>query len=72
MACVGICALCGADLADDGERTCDCQRARSSRLVQVVAQAVRLAGREGTDLRRSIRDAAFAARGQAFAARGQS
>lgn len=63
MAC-GICALCGADLADDGERTCDCQRARSSRLVQVVAQAVRLAGREGVDLRRALRDAAFIARGQ--------
>ena len=65
MAVVGICALCGADLADDGERTCDCQRERSSsRLVQVVAQAVRLAGAEGVDLRRALRDAAWAARGQ--------
>ena len=64
MACAGICALCGADLADDGERVCECQRARPSRLVQVVAQAVRLAGREGTDLRRALRDAAWAARGQ--------
>lgn len=65
MACVGICALCGADLADDGTRACECERARSSsRLVRVVAQAVRLAGREGTDLRRALRDAAFVARGQ--------
>lgn len=65
MAVVGICALCGADLADDGERVCDCQRARSSsRLVEVVTQAVRLAGAEGTDLRRALRDAAFVARGQ--------
>ena len=52
-ACVGICAICGADLADDGARVCECQSARPSRLVQVVAQAVRLAGR-----------AALVARGQ--------
>lgn len=62
MAVVGICGLCGADLADDGERVCDCQRERAqSRLVRVVSMAVRLAGQRG-DLRRALRDAAWAER----------
>ena len=52
MAVVGICALCGADLADDGSRVCECQRHRaSSTLARVVARAVGLAGAEGRDLR---------------------
>lgn len=65
MAVVGICVACGADLADDGSRACECQRERaSSTLVRVVTQAVRLAGAEGRDLRSALRDAALVARGQ--------
>lgn len=55
MAVVGICAYCGADLADDGSRTCECRR---SALARVVAQAVRLSGETGRDLRAALREAA--------------
>lgn len=55
MAVVGICVHCGADLADTGERTCDCRR---STLHRVVAQAVRLSGETGRDLRATLREAA--------------
>jgi len=58
---VGICVLCGADLDACGDRTCDCRRS-SSRLVEVVATAVRLCGAEGVELRRALRDATWDAR----------
>jgi hypothetical protein len=54
MSCVGICIHCGADLADDGGRTCDCRR---STLERVVAQAVRLSSETGRDLRAALREA---------------
>lgn len=41
MAVVGICALCGADLADDGSRVRDCQRAGArARGVRATTRAV--------------------------------
>jgi hypothetical protein len=55
MSCVGLCVYCGADLADDGSRRCDCRR---STLERVVAQAVRLSGETGRDIRAALREAA--------------
>jgi hypothetical protein len=55
MSVVGLCVYCGADLADDGGRTCDCRR---STLERVVAQAVRLSGETGRDIRAALREAA--------------
>lgn len=69
MAC-GICALCGADLADDGSRVCDCQRAgararggrATARVVSLSAVLRRMgACQEARDWVRSTRNERFVA-----------
>lgn len=53
----GICIYCGTNLDETGSRRCDC-RPPSSTLARVVAQAVRLSGESGRDLRAALREAA--------------